>query len=167
MAAWQFVTKLEKSSVSIMYNVDEVHKNYARLSTEIAGVLSKELVNTPLEISDVALGNIGYPAVVTKAIEIAEERRLAIDREKAQAVIDMTKKKNERALAEADYQIKITQAKAVRDANKIIGEGVTPELLKLRALEVQEAMSKNGSAVFMPYEAMNTVGAQTRIYSKQ
>ncbi|MBL4940512.1 MAG: hypothetical protein JKY81_02470 [Colwellia sp.] len=148
------------------YSVEDVHKNYSRLSGEIGKALIKALEGTPLEISDVALGNIAYPKVVTDAVEQAKKRELDIKKEQAQAAIDMVKKKNERILAEADYQIEITKAKAIRDANKIIGQGVTPELLKLRALDVQRAMAKNGSAVFIPYEAMNSIGAQVRMYGK-
>ena len=146
------------------YTVEDVHKNYARLSSEIAIALTKSLEGTPLEISDIALGSIAYPKVVTDAIADAKQRELSIKKEEAQAKIDLTKKKNERLLAEADYQIKITKAKAIRDSNKIIGDGVTDQLLKLRALEVQESMAKNNAAVFMPYEAMQTTAAQMRIY---
>ena len=144
------------------YNVDEVHKNYARLSGEISKALIPALANTPLEISDVAVGNIQYPNVVTQAIEQAEERSLAIAKEQAQAEIEMTKKENERLLAEADYQVRITKAKAVRDENLIVGEGVTKELLELKRLEVAQALAANSnesSKVFLPIEALTTVGA--------
>lgn len=148
------------------YSVDDVHKNYARLSQEIGAALSEALKNTPLEISDVALGDIAYPKVVIAAINAAKERELAIKKEEAQAEIELTKKKNERLLAEANYQIELTRAKAVRDKNKIIGEGVTPELIELRRLEVMEEMARNNSAVFMPVEAMTGTGAQVRMFSK-
>jgi len=148
------------------YTVEDVHKNYVRLSAEIGQAILKALKNTPIEVSDVTLGNIAYPAVVTAAVNAAKERDLAIKKEEAQAKIDLVKKKNERLLAEADYQIKITKAKAIRDANKVIGEGITPELLQLRSLEVQEKMAENKAAVFMPYEAFSSSGAQMRIYQK-
>lgn len=148
------------------YNVEDVHKNYGRLSKEIAKALIKTLEKTPLEISDIALGNIAYPKVVTDAINIAKERSMAIEKEEAQAQIDLTKKKNERLLAEANYQIEITKAKAIRDKNKIIGEGVTAQLIELRRLEVLEKMADNKSAVFMPVEAMSSTGAQVRMFSK-
>lgn len=148
------------------YTVEDVHKNYARLSGEIGSVLEAALKGTPLEISDIALGNIAYPDVVNKAINAAKERELAIKKEEAQALIMLTKKKNDRLLAEADYQIKITRAKSIRDANKIIGEGVTPELIEFRRLEVLEAMAENKSAVFMPVEAMSSTGAQVRMFGK-
>ena len=147
------------------YSVDDVHKNYARLSQELAVAIRSALVNTPLEVSDVMLGNIQYPEVVTSAITLAKERELSIKKEEAQAQIDLTKKKNERLLAEADYQIQITRAKAIRDKNKIIGQGVTAQLIELRRLEVLEVMAENKSAVFMPVEAMSGVGAQVRMFA--
>lgn len=147
------------------YTVEDVHKNYARLSGEIQAALESPLKSTPLQISDIALGNIKYPKVVTDAIEAAKERELAIKKEEGQAAIDLVKKKNERILAEANYQIEITKAKAIRDKNKIIGEGVTKALIELRRLEVLEKMAENKSAVFMPVEAMASVGAQTRMFS--
>ena len=149
------------------YTVEDVHKNYARLSSVIGAVLTEALAATPLEISDIALGGISYPKVVTAAIDAAKERELAIKKEQAQAEIELTKKKNERLLAEANYQIEITKAKAVRDKNKIIGEGVTPELIELRRLEVLEKMAENESAVFMPVEAMANTGAQVRMFSNR
>lgn len=148
------------------YTVEDVHKNYARLSKEIGTVLQTALSGTPLEISDVALGDIAYPKIVNDAIDAAKSRELAIKKEEAQADIELVKKKNERLLAEANYQIEITKAKAIRDKNKIIGEGVTPELIELRRLEVLEAMTNNSSAVFMPVEAMTGAGAQVRMFSK-
>lgn len=162
----QMMVRNKTREIISQYNVEDVHKNYSRLSGQIGAALTEALSGTPLQISDVALGNIAYPDVVTLAIDAAKERELAIKKEQAQAEIELTKKKNERLLAEADYQIEITRAKAIRDKNKIIGQGVTDQLLKLRALEVQEAMAKNGAAVFMPYEAMKTTAAQIRMYQK-
>lgn len=148
------------------YSVEDVHKNYSRLSKEIGSSLVEALKGTPLEISDVALGSIKYPEVVTKAINAAKERDLAIKKEEAQAKIMLVKKKNERALAEADYQIKITIAKAIRDSNKIIGSNITTQLLDLKRIEAIKLMAKNERAVFMPVEAMTSAGAQIRMFSK-
>ncbi len=115
---------------------------------------------------DVALGNIRYPAIVTQAVEDAKARGLSIKKEQAQAIINMTKKKNELALVEADYQIQMKKANTIKDANKIMGQGITKSLLKLKALEVQEKMAANGSAVFVPYDALGSIGVNNRMYSK-
>lgn len=148
------------------YNVNEVHVNYSRLSDEIAVALRAALSNTPIEISEVALGNIEYPAVVVAAINQAEERRLQIEREEAQAAIDLLKKENERAIAEANYQVEMTRARTIRDTNSTIAEGITPEILALRQIEAQEKMAENNRAVFMPYQALESVGANMRIFNQ-
>lgn len=148
------------------YTVEDVHKNYNRLSEEIGKSLMVAIEGTPIEISDVALGNIAYPKVVTDAINAAKERDLAIKKEEAQAKIELVKKKNEMALAKADYNIKITVAKAIRDSNKIIGSNITDQLLDLKRIEALKLMAKNERAVFMPVEAMTSVGAQVRMLSK-
>lgn len=150
------------------YSVDDVHKNYARLSGEISETLQKVLVNTPLEISSVAVGNIQYPDVVTKAIEAAEERRLAITKEEANREIELTKKENDRLIAEAEYQVRMTKAKTVRDENKMLAEGITPALLQLKQLEVQQTLAENAGegTVYVPVEFGNSSGVSNRMFDK-
>lgn len=151
------------------YSVDDVHKNYARLSGEISKVLITSLTNTPLEISSVAVGNIQYPDVVTKAIEASEERRLSIAKEEAQREIELTRKENERLIAEADYQVRMTKAKAVRDENRLLAEGITPALLQLKQLEVQQTLAENAGdgTVYVPVEFGNSSGVSNRMFGKQ
>jgi hypothetical protein len=162
----QMLVRNKTREIISQYSVDDVHANYKRISEEIAETLTIMFKSTPIEISQVMIGNIAYPEVVTASIEANESRRLAIEKEEAQAAIDLVIKDNELVLANKNYEIEIARAKAIRDKNIIIGEGITPDLLKLRALEVQEAMAANKSAVFMPYEAMGSIGVQNRIYSK-
>lgn len=149
------------------YNVDEVHQNYVRLSDEISAALKEALVNTPLEVSEVALGNIEYPEVVVTAINEAEERRLQIAREEAQAAIDILKAENARIVAEANYQVEMTRARTIRDTNATIAEGITPEILELRKIEALELMATNQNAVFMPFDSINSPGAQVRMFNQQ
>lgn len=164
----QMQVRNKTREVVSQYNVDEVHKNYARLSVEIAKSLEKALQATPLQISNVALGNIAYPKVVNDAINAAEERRLAIAKEEAQAEIEMTKKRNEQRLAEADYQVKMTRARTVRDENKTLAEGITPELLELKRLEVSQTLAEKADkgTVYVPVDFGNTSGVSNRIFSK-
>ena len=120
------------------YNVDEVNQNYARITTELYQAIKPKLIGLPIEISDITLGNIEYPTIVTAAIENAKERRMQIEKEEAQVQIELTKKHGQEELAEADYRIKMMEAKRIRDYNRMIVDGITPQLLKLRTLELRE-----------------------------
>lgn len=150
------------------YTSEEVYKNYAVISDELAQAIIPELESTPIQLENVTITSMEFPKVVTEAIEVAKERELAIQKERAQNEIDLLKKENERALAEAEYQTRMTKAKTIRDESRTIAEGVTPELLQFRSLEVQEMFAKhagaNGKVTFMPIESLSSVGANVRMY---
>lgn len=120
------------------YNVDEVNINYARITTELYNAIKPKLVGLPIDISDVTIGNIQYPKIVSDAIEKAKERRMEIEKEQANVQIALTKKKGQEQLAMADYRIKMLEAKRIADYNKKISEGVTKDLITLRKLEIRE-----------------------------
>lgn len=162
----KMIVRNKSREVLSQYSVEDVHKNYKRISDELRLVLETAFKTTPIKVSDVALGNVVYPAVITEAVESAKQRDLQIAQEEAQVKIEMTKKAGEEQLAKADYRIRMLKAKTIRDENKTISEGITKDLLKLKALDVQRAMADNKSAVFVPYESMNEVGVSNRIYSR-
>lgn len=120
------------------YNVDEVNVNYQRITTELYQALLPKLKNIPMDISDVTIGAIEYPKSVTAAIESANERRMKITTQKAQTQIELTKKRGQEQLAEADYRIKMLEAKRIRDYNAMTAKGITPQLITLRKLELRE-----------------------------
>lgn len=151
-------------SVLSKYTSEEVPENFDRITEELRTAIVTALKNSPIEMSNVTLGSILYPLTITEAIEAQAQRRLAIETEENQQAIEMVKKTNELSLAQADYEIRMTRAKAVRDENKMTSQGLNPILLQYRALEVQELMAKNANAVFVPYEALTSSGLQNRIY---
>lgn len=141
------------------YNVDEVNRNYARITIELYDAIKPKLRGLPIDISDVTIGDIKYPKIVTDAIEAAKKRRMEIETAKAQVQIELQKASGREQVAKAEYRIKMMEAKRIRDYNRMIEQGVTPNLLKLRQLEVQEkmvdAIKDNKNVVYMPMNMMN------------
>lgn len=161
----KMLVRNQARAVVSKYTVDDVHKNYERISKEMAKVLTEAMKSTPLEFSDVALGNIEYPDVITKAVEANKERELFIEKEQAQAEIDLLQKTNQKRIADADYEVQITRAKTIRDQNKLLAEGITPQLLEYRKWEVIEKLQDNENVVFMPIEGLASTGAQVRMFN--
>lgn len=120
------------------YNVDEVNQNYARITIELYQAVKGKLQGLPIDISDVTVGNIKYPEVVTSAIEKAQERRMFIEQEEANVQIALTKAKGQEEVAKATYNIKMLEAKQVRDYNQMIASGLTKELIELKQLELEK-----------------------------
>jgi regulator of protease activity HflC (stomatin/prohibitin superfamily) len=131
------VTNSARAIIS-KYNVDEINKNYERITVELYNSIASKLQGLPIEISDVTLGNIQYPEIVTQAIEQAKEKQMAIEKEEAQVQIELTKAKGAEEIAKANYNIKMLEAKRIRDYDLMIAQGITPTTLKLRELELRE-----------------------------
>lgn len=153
-------------SVVGKYNTEEVAVNFDKITQDLHKELTNRMQGSPLEVSNITLANIDYPDVIDKAIEAQQERKLAIETESNQQAIEMVKKTNELDLAKADYEIRMTRARALRDENKTTAEGLNSMLLEYRRLEVLEALSKNNNAVFVPYEGLGSSGVSNRMFSK-
>lgn len=119
------------------YNVDEVNQNYERITAELYQVVKPKLEKLPIDISDITIGNVRYPASVTMAIEKANERRMLIVQEEANVQIALTKAKGQEEVAKASYNIKMLEAKQIKDYNQMISSGLTKELLELKQLELE------------------------------
>jgi hypothetical protein len=153
-------------SVVGKYKTEDVGANFDKITTELAERLTKAMANSPLEVSNITLGNLKYPEVITAAIEKQSERRLAIETETNQQAIETTKRTNSLALSLLDRDIELTRAKTLRDTNAITADGLSPMLLAYKALDVQSEMAKNDKAVFVPYESLGNPGLANRIYGK-
>lgn len=156
--AKQIVLNTAREVIS-KYNVDEVNINYARITKELYAAIKPKLNGLPIDISDVTIGNIQYPKVVTDAIEAAKERQMAIEKEEAQAQINVTKAQGREAVALANYKVKMIEAKQIRDYDKMITSGITPDLIKLKQIEVQQTLAdnlaNNANVVYMPLPMMD------------
>jgi len=144
--ARQIVASTARDVIS-KYNVDELPQNYGRITIEIYNAVKPKLDGIPFEMSDVTIGNIGYPPVVEKAIELATQKRMAIEETEAKVQISLTEAKvqislteakGQEEVAKAQYNIKMIEAKRIRDYNQVTAEGITEDLLELRRLELRE-----------------------------
>lgn len=133
----QVVMNTARSIIS-QYNVDELPKNQSRITAELYNQVKENLKGSPIEISDVTIGQIDYPEVVEKSIEIATQRRMAIEKEAAEVQIRLTKIKGQEEVAKGQYKIKMIEAKRIRDYNAMTAKGITKDLLELRKLELRE-----------------------------
>lgn len=153
-------------SVVGKYGTEEVAANFDKITADLATELKERLKNSPLEMSNITLGNLDYPETIDEAYRKQGEKRLAIETEANNQAVEMVKKTNELKLAEANYAVEKKKAETLRDTNNITSAGLSPTLLAYRALEVQEKMAENKNAVFVPYEAFGDQGLNNRIFSK-
>lgn len=151
------------------YKIGDVQDNFAKISADIHTRVKAEFIPTPLIISDVALGKLDYPEVIDNAILSAARRNLEIAQAEADVAVKLKEIEGKEKVAEGQYRIKMQEAKRIKDFNSMTAKGITPQLLKLRELEVQEALVNaigegDTTTIFIPYGSQDTVGVQNRMY---
>lgn len=120
------------------YNIDELLKNYDRINKQMQLEVTNQFKGLPIVLSKVTIGEPKLPKILEESINKAKEVRLEIEQAKAQALVDAEKSKGTEAKARAQYNIKILEAKRIRDYNKITAKGITKDLITLRKLELKD-----------------------------
>ncbi len=149
------------------YSINEIASSRESLSHELFGEVSKALKGTPIEIKRLGLADIQFPKVITQAKERAAERRELIEQEKAQFKIQ--KIQMERDLEREKMNRAIAREKAIgqKEVNDLLAKSVTDKYLAYRTLEVLDKMAESNNKVFLPVEALGTIGMQHAILNDQ
>lgn len=133
---------------------DELGQEMIDLVRErIANALEqRELDPSSIHVDDVQLRNIALPEEIRDSIaEVQRQRQLGNEREQS---IRTAEQEAQRATAEAegqrrvaiiqaqrDAEARLIRARAEAEANDIITNSITPELLRLRAIEATQAIT--------------------------
>jgi regulator of protease activity HflC (stomatin/prohibitin superfamily) len=124
------------SDVSAKHMAKDLHTgNRAEIEQEIRDRMMSHLGNRGFEIEAVLLKNIQLPPGLYRAIE---------DKLEAEQVAQRMEFVLQRELQEAERRR--LEAEGIRDANRIISEGLTPEVLQFKAIEAYRELSKSPNA---------------------
>jgi len=148
------------------YSIAEIAANQSAVSERLRQEVSEGLKKTPLEIKQLGLADIRFPAVITQAREAAQSRKIDIERAEADAQVKIREAQARLEVARAEREADLLEAQTVAEANKILADGVTPELLEYRKWQVIEQMAANKNSVFFPVEMSNSIGLENRIFSE-
>lgn len=157
----------EVRQIMAEYSINEVASSREKISGELFDKVTKAMEGTALSVKRFGLADVQFPEIITKAKEAAAERREQIEREKAQ--FEIQKVQLERALEEARMTraIEKEKAEASREVNEILAKSVTDKFLSYRSLEVLERMAASENKVFVPVEALGSIGLQQTVFKDQ
>lgn len=146
------------------YSIDEISSSREAVNAELTTELNKAFENTPILIRRVGLADVRYPDLILKQKETAAQRRIAIEQEEAEKQIRLVKLQADLEAAKAERSIRREKAQAAAEENEILAKSATRDYLAYRDREILEAMATNKSAVFMPFEALTTVGMSNKVF---
>ncbi|MCQ3830983.1 Band 7 protein [Microbulbifer elongatus] len=149
------------------YSINEIASSREMLSQELFTAVATSLDGTPIKIKRLGIADVQFPKVITEAKERAAERRELIEQEKAQ--FEIQKIQMERDLEREKMNRAIAREKAMgqKEVNDLLAKSVTDKYLSYRTLEVLETMAESNNKVFVPVEALGTIGLQQAVFSEQ
>lgn len=160
------------------YTPEEALNNREFISSKLSEDLDKAFASKPISIQDVVISKMVLPPVIVKRINSNKDRELSLAQAQAQQRIDLEERSNQIVLAQKEAEKRLIDAQAASAENKELNSGLTDNVLALRKLEIQKVYAdawkacmldegKCGSnTVYMPFEAMQSTGANVRMYAK-
>lgn len=155
------------------YTPEEVLQNLPTINKKLFNTIKGSLDASPLIVSSVSLGPVSLPGIITKRINKNKETELSTAEKQAKQKIDMLQKRNETELAKQQAVKDAIDAKSLANQNRILNQSITPEVLELRRLQLQEKQidmmkqsltSGSNNAVFVPYDALGNNGLNNRMF---
>jgi regulator of protease activity HflC (stomatin/prohibitin superfamily) len=130
------------------FSIAQISSSLEMINSDLRKILSKSLsAGTPFAVRYVGITDIKYPDIITSAQENAAKRREEIQQEEAR--LEVSRVQLERNLQEAQLQRKIDVEKATADAeaDRVRSMAITPAVIRLRELEVQQTLASKWDGV--------------------
>jgi regulator of protease activity HflC (stomatin/prohibitin superfamily) len=147
----------ETKAVTAQYSVTDLTVNRGKIANEIRTRIGERLAKHSVVIEDINLENINFPEDFNKAVR----ERLKANQE-ALAAQERVKKSEAEARqkvaeAEGEAQSTIARAKGQAEANRLLAESLTAEVLRSREIDNQAEMikkisdlNKQAQVVYLP-----------------
>jgi regulator of protease activity HflC (stomatin/prohibitin superfamily) len=124
------------ANVSSQHIAKDMHSGQrADIEREITKVMNDGLMKRGFEIETVLLKSIELPPTLARAIE----EKLAADQQSQRMKFVLERE-------EQEAQRLITQATGIRDAQRIVNEGLTPLLIQYKSIEAFQELAKSSNA---------------------
>lgn len=119
------------ADIAARYYAKDMHTGQrAEIEKSIRELMTSQLKDRGFTVESVLLKSISLPAGLTRAIE--QKLEAEQDAQRMQFVLDKERQEAQRRIIEAE---------GVRDAQKLINEGLTPLLIKFKAIEAFNKLS--------------------------
>lgn len=160
------------------YAPEQVLPNLVEINEILDAEIKAALEDSPLIVSSVSLGPIDLPKVITDRVRLNKDTELSEAQKRTEQQIALLDKRNEIELARQQAVRERVDAQSLAEQNQILNKSITPEVLRLRELQIEErriemqrevlkaGLDKGNSSVFIPYGAINNTGAQMRMFQK-
>lgn len=129
------------------YDTITMLTNRGEFTGGLSDALSKKWESMGLHVEQVSVQDVRYSGDITKRYSEAQEAEIA----KQKAL-------NEQEAAKVKAETKVIEAKGEADANRVLAESLSPEVISQHYIEALETIGEKGNLVVVPEGATPIVG---------
>lgn len=140
-------------TVPVQYGTLELLNSRAEVEQKVTEYLAQRWDGAGVNVESVSLQEIRYSDDVKARFDEAQNARTEV--EKAEAELDKSK---------IDAQQKVAQAEAEAEANRILAESLSDEILQQRYLDTLKELAKGGNTIVVPegFNGLVNVGGEKK-----
>lgn len=124
--------------------------NRGALTDAVEEALREKWEPLGLSIEQISIQEIRYPEAITTAY--ADAQQAEVTKQRAQ---------NEQETAKVEAETQVIEAQGEADANRVLSESLTPEVIQQHYIETLEQIGKDGNLVVVPEGSQPIVGTTT------
>lgn len=146
------VVNEEAKETVAQYATSEIVKSRKKIITQIQESIRKSLKDSVVSVRKVTINNMDFPKSVTKAQQRKAKQKVKIKTERARQKRKRIKARNRIKLAKLKYKKRLVEAATTADANRVIGDSISPEFLAWWQIKVMgKAAEGPNNFGFIPY----------------
>lgn len=157
------VLNVVRSTLS-KYTIQEIAANQGAVSEQLRRDVAAAFERTPLEVKQFGLADLDYPDTIKESMEATTRRKIDIERAEADAQVKIREAQAQLEVTRAQREADLLAAQTIAESNRLLAEGVSPELLRYMEIEAMKIMAENPNTVFFPVQMMDNIGLQNRVF---
>ena len=159
MAVSDIISSIVRQEVS-KYKTDNIRDKRELIRNTIKKAVLQRLskLNYPLETADVLITNLDYPPEITNMRKKIKNAELQDQENAAIARAAVAKAERDAELASKQGNAEIVRASKRAEANRILTESLTPQIIMLKQFEAMERLANgpNNTVLIMPFSSLNS-----------
>lgn len=151
----------EVKSITAEYKAIEFAQNRENVRTKAEAALDEVLSKQGIKVLNISFVNVGFSPEFDQAIEETQVAEQNAKREEARVRVSEAQADQAIAIANGDAKAQKIRADAEAYANRTVGASLTPEVLKIRAIEklndkVKVILLPSGNQLILPGDIVGT-----------
>lgn len=147
--------------------VEDFLANQEKRTEEFIVELTKVLKQTPFNLVNAGIREVGLPDEIVDALKDKAERKIKVEQQIEQKLVDAARLDRELEEARKKRLVDVEKAEAEKQIQRIIADGYSREYERYKMLDIMMQMAESDNKVFVPVEMLGSMALDMEMSKSQ